>query len=353
MIVTDVEQLTEPVAVLELRESASVLCSPEPVVVRLAPDRPVAADAIRRAQATLRELPTVTVLIGGPTGSTADLADVVDVCLTDEPDPPRPWVRGPVERVAEAVASQPEAAVALVGLLRTTEALPVWAATSAEAATYGMLLGSRAFRAWLDRRGAPRPKPHVGEPVLVERRGDTLAVVLNRPEARNAFDSALRDGLVAAFRQAVADPGITEVRLSGKGPCFSSGGDLHEFGSSDPAVTYAVRLTCHPGLALAEVADRVTAVVHGSCIGAGVEVPAFAGAVVADPDTTFRLPEVGMGLVPGAGGTVSIPRRIGRQRAAWLALTGATIDAPTARDWGLVDHVTAAAGVGAGLPWEP
>ncbi|MDQ6696224.1 MAG: enoyl-CoA hydratase/isomerase family protein, partial [Actinomycetota bacterium] len=55
--------------------------------------------------------------------------------------------------------------------------------------------------------------------------------------------------------------------------------------------------------------------------------------------TTFRLPELAMGLVPGAGGTVSLPRRIGRHRTAWLALTGASIDAPTALDWGLVDTI--------------
>ncbi len=74
-------------------------------------------------------------------------------------------------------------------------------------------------------------------------------------------------------------------------------------------------------------------------MGAGVELPPFAGRVVARADATFRLPEVGMGLVPGAGGTVSIPRRVGRQRAAWLALTGSAIDAQTALDWGLVDAI--------------
>src|SRR5206468_806378 len=57
-------------------------------------------------------------------------------------------------------------------------------------------------------------------------------------------------------------------------------------------------------------------------------------------DATFQLPELSMGLVPGAGGTVSIPRRIGRERFAWLALTGEMIDAPTALAWGLVDEVS-------------
>jgi enoyl-CoA hydratase/carnithine racemase len=71
-----------------------------------------------------------------------------------------------------------------------------------------------------------------------------------------------------------------------------------------------------------------------------VELAAFAGRMTADPATTFGLPEVGMGLVPGSGGTVSVARRIGRARTAWLALTGSVVDAPTALAWGLVDEIT-------------
>lgn len=92
-------------------------------------------------------------------------------------------------------------------------------------------------------------------------------------------------------------------------------------------------------MALHAVASRATCYVHGHCVGAGVEIPAFASTVIADPRSTFSLPEVGMGLVPGAGGTVSIPRRIGRHRAAWLSLTGTAVDAGTALSWGLVDRI--------------
>ncbi len=87
------------------------------------------------------------------------------------------------------------------------------------------------------------------------------------------------------------------------------------------------------------MSGRVTAHLHGACIGAGIELPAFVGRVVADPDSRIQLPEIALGLIPGAGGTVSLPRRIGRQRTAWLGLTGARIDAPTALAWGLVDEV--------------
>ena len=63
--------------------------------------------------------------------------------------------------------------------------------------------------------------------------------------------------------------------------------------------------------------------------------------MIASADTQIALPEIGLGLVPGAGGTVSLPRRIGRQRTAWLGLSGHAIDAETALAWGLVDIVTA------------
>ena len=86
-------------------------------------------------------------------------------------------------------------------------------------------------------------------------------------------------------------------------------------------------------------ADRTTVRVHGACIGAGLELASFSRRVVAHPDTVFQLPEVAMGLIPGAGGTVGLPLRIGRQRTAHLALTGTALDARTALAWGLVDEI--------------
>jgi enoyl-CoA hydratase/carnithine racemase len=88
-----------------------------------------------------------------------------------------------------------------------------------------------------------------------------------------------------------------------------------------------------------QLRERVTVRVHGSCLGAGVELPAFARRVVALPGTTFRLPEVGMGLIPGAGGTVSLPRRIGAGRTLLLALSGVTLPAHDALRWGLIDDI--------------
>jgi enoyl-CoA hydratase/carnithine racemase len=145
---------------------------------------------------------------------------------------------------------------------------------------------------------------------------------------------------VAALEVAVADPTIEAVHLRGAGPSFCSGGDLSEFGTTpDPVTAHLVRTTRSAGALLARCAPRVTAHVHGACVGAGCELAAFAGRVVAAADATFRLPELAMGLVPGAGGTAGLPRRIGRQRTAWLALTGEAIDARAALAWGLVDEL--------------
>jgi enoyl-CoA hydratase/carnithine racemase len=150
----------------------------------------------------------------------------------------------------------------------------------------------------------------------------------------------VRDALVEALGLAAADPTIEVVELSGAGPSFSSGGDLEEFGTvGDPALAHAVRLTRHPARWMHASADRIVVRAHGAVLGAGIELASFAGRVVATPDAFFGLPEVAMGLVPGAGGTVGIPRRIGRARTAWMTVTGARLNAMTARAWGLIDAI--------------
>ncbi len=209
----------------------------------------------------------------------------------------------------------------------------------AESLTYAELQGGPEFAAWLADRGPVEPAPDP-DPVLLARTGDRLTITLHRPRSHNALDVAMRDALVEAFDLVAVDPSLT-ADLRGDGPSFCSGGDLREFGTfSDPATAHAIRLERLPARSLAAVADRVTAHVHGHCIGAGAELAAFCHRVVASRDTTFALPEVAMGLVPGQGGTVSLPRRIGPQRTAWLALSGQPIDAPTALAWGLVDELT-------------
>ncbi|HUN31524.1 MAG TPA: enoyl-CoA hydratase/isomerase family protein [Trebonia sp.] len=245
--------------------------------------------------------------------------------------------------IGEVVGRFPQAALVLGQVLRASEGLGVAAALDVESFAYSMLLAGAEFRGWLaGHRGRPLP-PLVAEPVLVGRDGDVLRVTLNRPERRNAYGRQLRDALTDALAVAMLDPSVERVVLDGAGSCFCSGGDLAEFGTAPDLVTaHFVRTMAGAGRLVHALAGRTEVRVHGPCVGAGVELPAFAGTVVAAEGTTFTLPEVAMGLIPGAGGTVSIPRRVGRWRALYLALTGHSLDVSTARSWGLIDRIAAA-----------
>ncbi|MEY2425293.1 MAG: hypothetical protein QOI61_865, partial [Actinomycetota bacterium] len=210
----------------------------------------------------------------------------------------------------------------------------------AESLVYSALQAGPEFAAW--RAATPvKPKTPNDEPaVRLDRDGDVLRVTLNRPERRNALGVEVRDGLLNAFAVAAADPSL-RVEVRGNGPSFCAGGDLDEFGSfPSPEEAHTIRLQTSIGAAISQIADGVTFYVHGACCGSGIELPAFAARVVAAPGTTFALPELGLGLIPGAGGTVSMTNRIGRERMLQLGLSRQPIDAETALAWGLVDEIS-------------
>lgn len=242
---------------------------------------------------------------------------------------------------AEIAAENVRAALLLSQVLKTTETMPVPAALDVESFAYSTLLGGPDFLRWLDRRG-PRPLPPLASssPVLLERHADRLRVTLNRVERRNAYGAEVRDGLVSALRLAIFDDTIRRIVIDGAGPSFCAGGDLDEFGTTpDLTTAHLIRSRAGAGRLVDQLREQVEVYVHGSCVGAGIEIPAFATKIVADPNSIFWMPEVGMGLLPGAGGTVSIPRRIGRHRAFYLFVTGLHLDAHSALEWGLVDEI--------------
>ncbi|NEB02877.1 enoyl-CoA hydratase/isomerase family protein [Streptomyces sp. SID13726] len=281
----------------------------------------------------------------GVAGDRREPPEGFDILLTGASDPPRPWVScadpyATARRLEEVVTAQPAAALALVQVLRMGARLTGPDQLVLESLAYSTLQGGSGFRDWL--AAAPRRTPRPAtEPVRLARDGARLTVTLDRPWVRNAFDAATRDALCEALHLAVADPTLTRVDLRGNGPAFCSGGDLAEFGTShDPALAHLVRVGRSPAALLQRCAPKVTAHLHGACVGAGIELSAFAGRVLAAPDTVVRLPEVGMGLIPGAGGTASLPVRIGRERTACLALSGGELTADEALAWGLVDEVT-------------
>ncbi|MBV9486612.1 MAG: enoyl-CoA hydratase/isomerase family protein [Frankiaceae bacterium] len=238
----------------------------------------------------------------------------------------------------DQIDAHPNAAAAVIDLLRHSLHRSPWDALYAESIAYSALLGAADFRSWRASNPAADDPGPTDEPVVTRRDGDTLSITLNRPERRNAMSRWVRDAACAALDIAVHDPSL-RVRLSGSGPAFCAGGDLAEFGANaDLAAAHFVRLQQNVGWRVHLIAERVVADVHGACVGAGIEIPAFARRIVAQDDAWFQLPELAMGLLPGAGGTVSLPRRIGPWRTAWLALSGQPIDVKTALAWGLVDE---------------
>ena len=240
--------------------------------------------------------------------------------------------------IRKTVTAAPFAALTLDGVLRATSRATLADGLLIESLAYSMLLGAPEFAGWrarVERRAAVTGD---GEPVLLDRHGEKLHITLNRPSRHNAFGRAVRDGLLDALEVAQLDPSVREVVVGGAGPSFCSGGDLDEFGTApDIATAHLVRLHRSAGAAVTALGDRIRFDLHGACIGAGVEIPSFAPRVVARDDAYFRLPELGLGLIPGAGGTVGITRRIGRWRTAYLTLTDRAIGAATALEWGLVD----------------
>lgn len=150
----------------------------------------------------------------------------------------------------------------------------------------------------------------------------------------NALSAAVRKGLAEALDRAAADPAIRVVILAAKGRVFSAGADIREFGA--PAA-----LPDLPSVAarLAAMDKPVIVALHGSALGGGLELALAARVRVAAPGIELGLPEVSLGLIPGAGGTQRLPRLVGAKAALGLMLSGLPVAAERAEAMGLVDAV--------------
>jgi enoyl-CoA hydratase/carnithine racemase len=238
----------------------------------------------------------------------------------------------------------PIAAAVCEDVLRSVDpAGPALPGVMTESLAYSTLQAGPEFARWLAERG-PATMPVIADPVQADRDGDSLRIAFNRPQRHNAFSTDARAALLEALTVAQLDSSIDEVVLTGNGPSFCSGGDLAEFGTfRDPASAHLARTRYSPPLALDALTARLgkacRAQVHGQVLGSGLEMAAFCGRIEAAPDSVFGLPELSLGLIPGAGGTVSVTRRIGRWRTAYLVLSGRTLDANAALAWGLIDAV--------------
>ena len=362
--------MTPPLVLASLAELRDFLANPhahedleEPILVvklleELAPqDRK--ANSGQDLADSLRALPAVAVLLTEDAENTAarpdSLARHFDIITDNATDD--------LDDITETVIASPQASVSLVQLLRAGETMRVRDALMAESWVYSMLQGGHVFQNWLqtqkpnsestsskqamqaDRatpsqttseQDSPPPQPAV----LADENNDSLYLTLNRPERRNAFSAEMRDCLVEALRAARASPPPGGIVLKGAGEAFCSGGDLNEFGTTpDSATAHIVRSLRNAAWEMHLLRDHIRVELHGACVGAGIELPAFTSSITSTPDAFFWLPEVRLGLIPGAGGTVSLPRRIGRHRTAWLSLTNRRLDPSTAQAWGLIDAI--------------
>lgn len=269
-----------------------------------------------------------------------------DAALTTASNPPAPWVgvdprrqAAQIEGVARAVAAAPLAAMQLARVLRLTETLPFDDGLEVESLAYSTLLGGSEFANWLAARPLA-PRTSSTPEVRYEREDDAVRLTLSDPATRNAMTTVMRDALCEALETCLDDPSLPRVTLTGAGRCFSTGGHLPEFGTQrDLALAHAIRMARSPARLLHRLGEPGEVALHGACIGSGIELAAAAHRRVGKSDTFVQLPELAMGLIPGAGGTVTLPRAIGRHRTAWLALGGFRLGAPQALAWGLLHAI--------------
>ncbi|MBD7960369.1 3-hydroxyacyl-CoA dehydrogenase NAD-binding domain-containing protein [Comamonas avium] len=161
--------------------------------------------------------------------------------------------------------------------------------------------------------------------------GEVLVVSINNPPV-NALGQAVRAGLLAAVEQAAANAAVKALLIVGEGKAFIAGADIREFGK--PAVAPSLPDVCNA----LEASDKlVVAAIHGAALGGGLEVALSAHYRVALPKALLGLPEVSLGLLPGAGGTQRAPRVMGVKAATELMLSGKHLSAKAALAAGLVD----------------
>lgn len=172
--------------------------------------------------------------------------------------------------------------------------------------------------------------------VLTERRGRTLIITINRPEARNAANKAVAEGLAAACDELDDTPELSLAVLTGAGGNFCAGMDLKAFAAGELAYVPG------RGLGFTERPPRkpLISAVEGHAVAGGTELVLATDLVVAAKGAKFGIPEVKRGLVAAGGGLLRLPHRIPYQKALELALTGESFTAEQGESWGFVNVLT-------------
>src|SRR5512133_2326150 len=168
-----------------------------------------------------------------------------------------------------------------------------------------------------------------------EKEGAVAVLTLENPPV-NGLCHELRRGIVAGLEAAAKDPSVRAVLLIGGGRCFSAGADLRELGtpaaSAEPTLAAVIR-------AIEASPKPVVAALHGSALGGGLELALSCHHRVAAPDARLGLPEVKLGILPGAGGTQRLPRAVGLETALELILSGKAAPAAELRETALLDRL--------------
>jgi enoyl-CoA hydratase/carnithine racemase len=310
---------------------------------------PLTGSPLVLVEAVERDLPFGAVRVGVDRAGllpSLDPADF-DALVTTHPEAPAPWVSiAPTRLEAQLAAVRtmaarcPIATVMLARVLRLGDALGFEAALEVESLAYSALLGGPEFARWLEQAPHETGGEEAPQPVRYEREGDVVTLTLSSPATNNAMTATMRDALYEALVNVLEDPTEPRLVLRAEGKCFSTGGHLPEFGTTkDLAAAHVIRTQRSCARVLHRLGGRAEVHLRGACIGSGIEVPAAAARRVAAPDLIVQLPELAMGLIPGAGGTASLARAIGRHRLMWLALGSFRIGAPQALDWGLIHAI--------------
>jgi enoyl-CoA hydratase len=183
------------------------------------------------------------------------------------------------------------------------------------------------------------------ERALVTREGALAIVSVNRPEARNALDGETLDALAEAFIAMEGDTSIRCAILTGAGDkAFAAGADIKAMSDADPAGADRLVAQAHRVGDLLEASRMpVIAAVNGFALGGGFELALACDFILAARGAKVGMPEVGLGVIPGMGGTQRLVRRIGVARARQLIYTGGLVDADAAGRMGLVNEVLEAA----------
>ena len=195
-----------------------------------------------------------------------------------------------------------------------------------------------------DQSSPPAVEPVADEPaVLVERRGHTQVITINRPRAMNSVNQAVTRGIADALEEADADREVRVVIITGAGErSFCAGADLKALSRGEKFYPEGYEHFGFAGYVMHFISKPTIAAVNGFALGGGTEITLASDLAVAAETATFGLPEVKRGIIAGAGGAFRLPRQVPWKVGLEMMFTGEPIDAESALRYGLVNRVVPA-----------